>query len=169
MQFLKKVYHYFAEYSLSHYWRWHEAYLRGGVVKYWYLFRMRRFERTAQAEIPHTKKINRFYIPHGLSGIFISQGAAIGTGCTIFQQVTVGSNMMRGSRGYGFPTVGNNVYIGAGAKIIGNVHIGDNVRIGANCVVTCDVPDNCTVVCESPRIIQKTMPQDNTFQPYMAD
>lgn len=50
--------------------------------------------------------------------------------------------------------IGDNVYIGAGAKIIGNVHVGNNVKIGANCVVFMDVPDNCTVVMPKPRIIR---------------
>ena len=131
MQFLKKIYHHFAEYSLTHYWRWHEAYLRGGAMKYWYLFRMRRFERTAQAEIPHTKKINRFYIPHGLSGIFISQGASIGTGCTIFQQVTVGSNMMRGSRGYGLFLLREQV-----EKYQGSIEVQSALGHGASFTIT---------------------------------
>ena len=55
--------------------------------------------------------------------------------------------------GGGAPTIGNNCLIGAGAKIIGNVHIGDNVRIGANAIVVDDVPDNCTVVMNKPRVI----------------
>lgn len=53
----------------------------------------------------------------------------------------------------GVPTIGNNCLIGAGAKIIGNVHIGNNVRIGANAIVVDDVPDNCTVVMNKPRVI----------------
>lgn len=57
--------------------------------------------------------------PHGISGIFVSQGAKIGKGCTIFQQVTIGSNTLKDSKTYGSPTIGDNVYIGCGAKIIG--------------------------------------------------
>ena len=53
----------------------------------------------------------------------------------------------------GAPTIGNNCLIGAGAKIIGNVHVGNNVRIGANAIVVDDVPDNCTVVMNKPRVI----------------
>lgn len=55
----------------------------------------------------------------------------------------------------GAPEIGDNCYIGAGAKIIGNIVIGDNVKIGANCVVVEDIPDNCTVVLEKPRIIRR--------------
>ncbi len=115
------------------------------------------------ATIPCIGEINPFVTPHGLAGIFISYGAKIGTGCTIFHQVTIGANTLPDSRGQGAPTVGNNVYIGAGAKIIGSVTIGDGARIGANAVVTCDVPANATVVQESPRVILHDDPRDNTF------
>lgn len=106
------------------------------------------------------------YFPHGICGIFISQGAKIGKNCTIFQQVTIGSNTLKDSSGYGAPQIGDNVYIGAGAKIIGNVKIGNNCRIGANCVVTKDVPDNATVVMEQPRIIVHEMERENEFVNY---
>ena len=73
----------------------------------------------------------------------------------IFQQVTIGSNTLLDSKKYGAPTIGDNVYIGAGAKIIGNVQIGDNVRIGANAVVTKDVPPNTLVVMGTMGYITK--------------
>ncbi|MEF9984292.1 MAG: serine acetyltransferase [Oscillospiraceae bacterium] len=100
--------------------------------------------------------------PHGLSGIFISEGAYIGKNCVIFQQVTIGSNTLQDSKLKGSPHIGDNCYIGAGAKIIGKVTIGNNVRIGANCVVTIDIPDNHIVVMEKPRLIYKEN-MDNTF------
>ena len=84
------------------------------------------------AGIPILPDINRFATPHGFYGIFISQRAKVGGGP---------------------PTIGNNCLIGAGAKIIGNVHVGNNVRIGANAIVVDDVPDNCTVVMNKPRVI----------------
>jgi len=93
--------------------------------------------------------------PHGLYGIFISSEAQIGKGCVIFQQVTIGSNTMKDSKGYGYPQIGDNVCIGAGAKIIGGVKIGNNVRVGANCVVVNDIEDNCVVVLEKPRVVKK--------------
>lgn len=80
----------------------------------------------------------------------------------IFQQVTIGSNTIKGHIRYGSPLIGDNVYIGAGAKVIGKIKIGNNCRIGANCVVTIDIPDNCTVVSGTPRIIEKTH-NDNTY------
>ena len=85
------------------------------------------------------------YFPHGITGIFISGSAKIGKGCTIFQQVTIGSNTLPDSKGFGAPIIGDNVYIGAGAKIIGNVHVGDRCRIGANAVVVRDVPADTVV------------------------
>ena len=113
----------------------------------------------------HVSFLDRPVMPHGIYGIFISSGAKIGRNCTIFHQVTIGSNTLADSAGCGAPTIGNNVYIGCGAKIIGSVTIGDNVRIGANCVVTDDIPSNCTVVMGKPRIIPKNN-INNTFITY---
>lgn len=101
--------------------------------------------------------------PHGLYGIFISQKANIGANCIIFHQVTIGSNTLPDSAGEGYPTLGDNVYVGCGAKVIGNVHVGNNVRIGANCVVTKDVPDNCTVISQPFRLITHKEEQNNVF------
>lgn len=104
--------------------------------------------------------------PHGLSGIFISGGAQIGKNAVIFQQVTIGSNTLEDSKSRGAPIIGDNVYIGAGAKIIGKVRIGNNVRIGANAVVVKDVPDNSVVVMEKPRVIHKDN-MDNKFYHFL--
>ncbi len=95
------------------------------------------------------------FLPHGLFGIFISHGAKIGKNCTIFQHVTIGSNKLSDSKGKGAPVIGSNCYIGAGAKIIGNVIIGDNCKIGANCVVVKNMPDSSVAVMQPSRIIIK--------------
>lgn len=87
--------------------------------------------------------------PHGLYGIIVSHNAVVGSNVTIYHQVTIGEGHG------GAPTIGDNVFIGAGAKIVGNVHIGNNVRIGANCVVTKDIPDNATVVLNEPVVIHR--------------
>jgi len=120
------------------------------------------------ASIEEQTKIEggRITFPHGLNGILISAGATIGKNCTIFHQVTIGSNTTEGSRRNGSPQIGDNVLIGAGAKIIGNIKIGNNVRIGANCVVVDDVPDNATVVMQKPRVIEHSETRDNTFKSY---
>lgn len=88
--------------------------------------------------------------PHGLNGIVISRKCSIGMNATILHQVTIGTKITT-AKSTSFedvlaPTIGDNVYIGAGAKIIGNITIGNNVLIGANAVVTKDVPDNHTAV-----------------------
>jgi len=91
-------------------------------------------------------------LPHGLNGIIVSHNAVIGENCTIFHQVTIGEG-----RG-GAPAIGNNVLIGAGAKVIGGIRIGDNVRIGAGCTVMQDVPDNTTVIPTAPQLIIRKEP-----------
>ena len=101
-------------------------------------------------------------LPHGWQGIFISNEAKIGRDVTIFQQVTIGSNNLPGSKGEGAPVIGDHVYIGAGAKIIGGVTIGDHCRIGANAVVYTDMPPHSVAVCAPTRIIQKQS-LDNTY------
>lgn len=89
-------------------------------------------------------------LPHGILGVVMSSDAIIGKNCIISQQVTIGA-----SEG-GSPIVGDNVYFAPGAKAFGNIHIENNVRIGANCVVFKDIPDNATVVLEKPRVIVKS-------------
>ena len=85
-------------------------------------------------------------LPHGLNGIIVTHNAEIGENCIIFHQSTIGE----GSNGA--PIIGNNVLIGAGAKVIGGIKIGNHVKIGSGCVVTTDIPDYATVVAEKNRI-----------------
>lgn len=106
--------------------------------------------------------------PHGLAGIFISKGATIGANCTIFQNVTIGSNTLPDSKKKGSPQIGNNVFIGANAVLVGGIKIGDGVRIGAGCVVFDDIPENSTVVSEKPRIIHHEQQRTNDFVPYKS-
>lgn len=88
-------------------------------------------------------------LPHQLNGIFIASTARLGKSVTILQHVTIGGNpsAFDGSAPVSQAAViGDNVIIGAGAKIIGNVHIGINAVIGANAVVVTDVPANYVAV-----------------------
>lgn len=101
--------------------------------------------------------------PHGPMCVFISGGARIGRNAVIFQQVTIGSNTLAGSPGFGAPEIGDNCYIGAGAKVIGKVRIGDNVRIAANAVVYKDVPDNSVVLSGEQRTLVGREGMDNRF------
>ena len=89
-------------------------------------------------------------LPHGLYGIIVTHNAVIGSNCTTYHQVTIGQG------NGGAPTIGDNVYIGAGAKIIGNVKIGNNVKIGANAVVLKNIEDNCTVVGVPAKVVKYT-------------
>jgi serine O-acetyltransferase len=85
----------------------------------------------------------RLFIDHG-SGVVIGETAIVGDDCTIYQGVTLGGT--GNETGKRHPTIGNNVMIGAGAKILGNITIGNNCKIGGGSVVLKDIPDNCTVV-----------------------
>jgi serine O-acetyltransferase len=84
-------------------------------------------------------------LPHHANGVIIHPDASIGDDVTIFHQVTIGINE-QSSRGPGAPTIGNRVVIGAGAKVLGPVQIGDGSSVGANAVVVNDVPANATAV-----------------------
>lgn len=106
-------------------------------------------------------------LPHGVSGIFVTQSATIGRNVVIFQQVTIGANTIKGSKSYGAPTIGDNVYIGAGAKLIGKATVGNNARIGANAVIVKDIPNNSIAVCSEPRLIIKEKELNNKFNPYL--
>lgn len=101
--------------------------------------------------------------PHGLMGIFISNSARIGKGCVIFQQVTIGSNTLKDSKNFGAPHIGDNVYIGSGAKIIGAVKIGNNCRIGANAIIVKDMPDNSVAIMRGLEVVVKTEVLDNKY------
>lgn len=95
-------------------------------------------------EIPYECIIGKNLRLVHLNGIVISKYTTIGNNCTILHQVTIGVNDKKDSRKAAI--IGDNCFIGAGAKIIGNVVIGNNVTIGANAVVTKNIPDNSTVV-----------------------
>jgi len=92
-----------------------------------------------------------FFIDHGM-GVVIGETAEIGDYVTLFQGVTLGGTGKE--RGKRHPTLGNHVVVGAGAKILGGITIGDNVKIGANSVVLRNVPANSTVIGVPARVIK---------------
>lgn len=100
---------------------------------------------------PGAKIGQGFFIDHGM-GVVIGETAEIGDFVTLFQGVTLGGTGKE--RGKRHPTVGNHVVVGAGAKILGAIRIGDNVKIGANSVVLKSVPPHSTVIGVPARIIK---------------
>ena len=93
----------------------------------------------------------RFFIDHG-AGVVIGETAEIGNDVTLYHGVTLGGTTWNKEKRH--PTLGDNVLVGAGAKILGAITIGNNVRVGANSVVIKDVPPCCTVIGIPGRIIQ---------------
>lgn len=92
----------------------------------------------------------RFFIDHGI-GVVIGETAVVGDDVLIFHTVTLGGKSFESIKRH--PTIGNRVIVGAGAKLIGNITIGDDVTIGANTVVTKDVPNGATIVGAKSRLI----------------
>jgi serine O-acetyltransferase len=85
----------------------------------------------------------RFFIDHGM-GVVIGETAIVGDDVTLYQGVTLGGTGKE--KGKRHPTIGDGVVIGAGAKVLGNICVGDNSRVGAGSVVLRDVPENSTIV-----------------------
>jgi serine O-acetyltransferase len=95
---------------------------------------------------------NRLFIDHGM-GVVIGETCEIGDNVVIYQGVTLGGTGKE--KGKRHPTVGNNVVIGSGAKVLGSFRVGDNSNIGSNAVVLREVPDNCTVVGNPGRVVKR--------------
>lgn len=95
---------------------------------------------------------NRLFIDHGM-GVVIGETCEIGDDVVIYQGVTLGGTGKE--KGKRHPTIGNNVVIGSGAKVLGSFRVGDNSNIGSNSVVLREVPDNSTVVGNPGRIVKR--------------
>ena len=91
-----------------------------------------------------------FFIDHGM-GVVIGETAEIGENCTLYHQVTLGGTSWAKEKRH--PTLGNNVVVGSGAKILGPFTVGDNAKVGSNSVVVKEVPNNATVVGVPGRIV----------------
>ncbi len=99
----------------------------------------------------------RFFIDHGL-GVVIGETAAVGDDCTLYQGVTLGGTSWEGGKRH--PTLGNDVVVGAGAKVLGPLHVGSGARIGSNAVVVKDVPENATMVGVPARVARIAQDDD---------
>ena len=136
------------------------AYLRQCPIKYvlWPLYIVSRlllirYQRKYGIDIQHVTRIGPGLLIGHFDGIVVSGDAIIGRNCNISQGVTIGVSR-RGKRP-GTPVLGDNVYLGPGAKVFGGITIGKNVAVGANCVVAKDVPDNAVVVGSPARAISQ--------------
>ena len=108
----------------------------------------------------------RLVIDHGM-GVVIGETAEVGDDCYFYHQVTLG--VARAIGGKRHPSVGNNVIIGAGAKVLGPIKVGDNARVGANSVVLEDVPSDTTVVGIPARPVDRVRTRERKlpgFDPY---
>ena len=110
---------------------------------------------------PGAKIGSCLFIDHGM-GVVIGETTVIGDNCLLYQGVTLGGTGK--DKGKRHPTLGDNVMVGAGAKVLGPINIGNNVKVAANAVVLKDIPDNCTAVGVPARIArmagQKVQQQD---------
>lgn len=107
----------------------------------------------------------RFFIDHGM-GVVIGETTIIGDDVTLYQGVTLGGTSW--NKGKRHPTLGNNVVVGAGAKVLGPFDVGDNAKIGSNAVVTKQVPEGATVVGIPGRVIVAS-PDDEIRRKKMAE
>ena len=153
-------------YNADSYWKMRQEVVnpesrKSTLVRLWYLYRIKRSDAFNNASMGTNLNSGAQFatvpnLPHHLNGIIISHYAKIGKNCTILQQVTIAQDENNKAA-----TIGDNVFIGAGAKIIGDVKIGDNVKIGANAVVVKDIPENSTAVGMPARIIPHSKENNN--------
>ena len=108
----------------------------------------------------------RFFIDHGM-GVVIGETAEIGDDCTLYHGVTLGGTTWQ--KGKRHPTLGNNVVVGAGAKVLGPITVGDGARIGSNAVVLKDVPAGATVVGVPGRVVVRPTPEQEARRRRMAE
>lgn len=135
---------------LSHYIA-HNLYLEGKLYEAQEIAYKARMETGIEIH-PGAKIGRRCYIDHGM-GVVIGETAEIGDDVLMYHSVTLGA--FTNERVKRHPTIGNNVMLGAGAVILGNIKIGDNSKIGANSVVLKDIPENSTAVGAPARIISR--------------
>ena len=148
---------------MLHYRVAHKLYLKGHY--FWARWVSQRGVRKTGIEIHPGAQIGKgLFIDHG-NGVIIGETTIIGDNCTLYQGVTLGGTGKE--HGKRHPTIGNNVMISAGAKVLGSFKIGDNSKIGSGSVVLQEVPPNSTVVGVPGRVVErkkKTAPQETMDQ-----
>jgi len=136
---------------MIHYRLAHKLYVSGHY--FWARYISQRGVRKTGIEIHPAAKIGRrLVIDHG-TGIVIGATTEIGDDCLLYQNVTLGGTGMTSGKRH--PTLGNNVMVGSGAKVLGPFKVGDNARIAANSVVLHEVPPDSTVVGVPGRVVRR--------------
>lgn len=153
---------------MLHYRLAHKLYQKGHY--FWARYVSQRGVRKTGIEIHPGAQIGKgFFIDHG-NGVIIGETTVIGDNVTLYQGVTLGGTGKE--QGKRHPTIGNNVMISAGAKVLGSFKIGDNSKIGAGSVVLEEVPPNSTVVGVPGRVVKRDnihLPQEELDQVHMPD
>lgn len=148
--------------------RAHKLYEKGHY--FWARYLSQRAARKTGIEIHPGAVIGKgFFIDHG-SGVIIGETAVVGDNVTLYQGVTLGGTGKETGKRH--PTIGDNVMISAGAKIIGSFTVGENSKIGAGSVVIEEVPPNCTVVGVPGRIVKRDnmkIPRSDMDQCHLPD
>ena len=148
--------------------RAHKHYLKGHFFRARYI--SQKAARKTGIEIHPGAVIGKgFFIDHG-TGVIIGETSIIGDNVTLYQGVTLGGTGKETGKRH--PTIGDNVMISAGAKIIGSFTVGENSKIGAGSVVIEEVPPNCTVVGVPGRIVRmdnKKVPRSDMDQVHLPD
>ncbi|HAP78933.1 MAG TPA: serine O-acetyltransferase [Ruminococcus sp.] len=133
-------------YRKAHWFYKHKMYTIARIISQWSRF-------WTGIEIHPGATIGKsLFIDHGM-GVVIGETAVIGDNCLIYQGVTLGGTGK--DKGKRHPTIGNNVLVGAGAKVLGPFTVGNNVKIAANAVVLKPLPDNCTAVGVPARVVRQ--------------
>ncbi|WP_417885234.1 serine O-acetyltransferase [Zunongwangia sp.] len=108
-------------------------------------------------ELPYKTKVGKGLIIYHGHSLVINDGAIIGDDCTLRHCTTIGNKEKSDGSFSSSPKIGNLVDIGSNVCIIGPIHVGNNVKIGAGSVVVKDIPDNCIVVGNPAKVIKKNI------------
>ena len=153
---------------MLHYRTAHKLYLKGHY--FWARWISQRAARKTGIEIHPGATIGEgLFIDHG-NGVIIGETTIIGNNVTLYQGVTLGGTGKE--HGKRHPTIGDNVMISAGAKVLGSFTVGENSKIGAGSVVLEEVPPNCTVVGVPGRVVRRdnvAIPRDTLDQIHLPD
>ncbi len=133
-------------YRISHWFYTHKMFTVARIIS-------QHSRRRTGIEIHPGAQIGKgLFIDHGM-GVVIGETAVIGDNCLIYQGATLGGTGK--DKGKRHPTLGDNVLVGAGAKVLGPFKVGNNVKIAANAVVLSAIPDNCTAVGVPARVVRR--------------